>query len=113
MYLGHAQVKIIKDCKALSWLLHPNAPTDKFARMQAYIQRYNYTIEHHAGHQMHHVDSLCREKNNNDSYDWLFTINPDSFLDSAVESNQAVNSSSYNAHNRSTVRSQLYIPNRI
>ena len=39
VYLRHAQVKILTDCKALSWLLHLNAPTGKFARMQAYTQR--------------------------------------------------------------------------
>ena len=69
-------MKILTDCKALSWLLHLNVPTGKFARMQAYIKRYNYTIEHRPGHQMQHVDCLSRETYDDDSVEWysLFTL---------------------------------------
>ncbi|GFT10407.1 transposon Ty3-I Gag-Pol polyprotein [Trichonephila clavipes] len=52
--------KIITDCDALVKMLSKKELSPWIARWVLYLQEFNYTIKHHTGLKMAHVDALSR-----------------------------------------------------
>ena len=59
-YLRGNHVTIVTDHSALVWLLKQNQPKGRIARWIAYLQQFNYTIEHKAGKKHTNADALSR-----------------------------------------------------
>ena len=59
-YLRGNHVTIVTDHSALVWLLKQNKPKERIARWIAYLQQFNYTIEHKAGKRHTNADALSR-----------------------------------------------------
>ena len=59
-YLRGSQVKIVTDHSALTWLLSQKEPRGRLARWIAYLQQFNYTIEHKSGKKHLNADALSR-----------------------------------------------------
>ena len=59
-YLRGNQVTIVTDHSALVWLLAQKQPQGRIARWVAYLQQFNYKIEHKAGKKHLNADALSR-----------------------------------------------------
>ena len=59
-YLRGNQVSIVTDHSALVWLLSQNEPKGRIARWIAYIQQFNYTVQHKSGQKHSNADGLSR-----------------------------------------------------
>ncbi|GFS69849.1 transposon Ty3-I Gag-Pol polyprotein [Trichonephila clavipes] len=60
IYVLLTSFKIITDCDALVKTLSKKELNPRIARWALYLQEFNYTIEHHTGSKMAHVDALSR-----------------------------------------------------
>ena len=61
-YLRGNHVTIVTDHSALIWLLAQKQPKGRIARWIAYLQQFNYTIEHKAGKKHTNADALSRRE---------------------------------------------------
>jgi hypothetical protein len=71
-YIRGKQIKILTDHAALKWILTQKQPPGRLARWLAYMQSFNFVVEHRPGHKIPHADCISRQINdnstNNDKY---------------------------------------------
>ena len=73
-YLRGNHVTIVTDHSALVWLLAQKEPKGRIARWIAYLQQFNYSIEHKAGNKHANADGLSRRT-------YLEVSDPDALVD--------------------------------
>ena len=61
-YLKGNRFKIVTDHIALKWLFDQKKATGRIARWVAYLQQFEFTIEHRSGKKLNNVDGLSRQK---------------------------------------------------
>ena len=61
-YLKGNRFKIVTDHIALKWLFDQKKATGRIARWVAYLQQFEFTIEHRSGKKLSNVDGLSRQK---------------------------------------------------
>ena len=62
-YLKATTFKIVTDHAALKWLLDQKKTSGRIARWIAYLQQFNYTVEHKPGKRLGNADGLSRQAN--------------------------------------------------
>ena len=61
-YLKDTTFKLITDHSALKWMFGQKTVSGRIARWIAYMQQFNYTVEHKAGKSLGNVDGLSRQE---------------------------------------------------
>ena len=62
-YLKGTTFKIVTDHAALKWLLDQKKTSGRIARWIAYLQQFDYTVEHKPGKRLGNADGLSRQTN--------------------------------------------------
>lgn len=81
-YLRGSKVKIVTGHSAFKWLLTQLEPKGRMARWIAFVQQFDYTIEHRAGTKMGNADGLSRRSYADDDVVELDTIEKE--IDDAI-----------------------------